>query len=227
MIHSLFLFLRNPSKKQQTHSSKKRFLFLAWLLFIAVCIIQLIIYTLLDDYFHLPPNQVGIAIKNQSMIKTILMALLIMPVIEESAFRLGLIYSKINFIISVSCLVFLSFFIFFNQSILRSAIIASVSFIILHTTIQGKTTSLLSTFFENYKNQMVWCSILFFGLLHANNFFLKEIIPILPLLVLPQLFTGLICSYTRLNMGFRYSIIVHITFNLLPIFLLLLGKSFS
>lgn len=55
-----------------------------------------------------------------------------------------------------------------------------------------------------------YSSAVAFGVLHIENHQIENFIPMLPiLLVLPQIFTGLLLGYIRISMGLRWSILFH------------------
>lgn len=227
MISAFISFIKKPSQKNDNPPSKGQFIIATWLLFIGVCIIQLMVYISLDNYLILPPNKVSAAIKNQSYLETILMAIVIMPIIEEAGFRLGLVFSKINFKVSATAFFFLIFFVFLQTSLTLSAVFAVAIFVFFHLLMKKNLTDSIKGFYQKHNGKIIWVSIICFALLHANNFFSPRILFVLPLLVIPQLFTGFICSYARINFGFFYAVIIHAIFNLLPVSIMLIGKYYS
>ena len=59
-----------------------------------------------------------------------------------------------------------------------------------------------------------YISVVLFGAVHLFNFEqYDETLWAAPLLVSPQLFTGIVLGYTRIRMGIRYSILMHACFN--------------
>ena len=59
-----------------------------------------------------------------------------------------------------------------------------------------------------------YLSIILFGAVHLFNFDqYEQTLWAAPLLVAPQLFSGLVLGYTRIKMGLQYSILMHACFN--------------
>lgn len=105
-------------------------------------------------------------------------------------------------------------FIIFGISLLISRIIF----------LQLKKNQKLKLFFlkfysKNYFSYF-YLSAISFGVAHITNYQINNFIPILPiLLVLSQIFAGLMLGYVRISMGLRWCICFHILHNL--IFLLI------
>lgn len=65
---------------------------------------------------------------------------------------------------------------------------------------------------------LVYSSSIAFGMSHISNFsfsFNQNLWFIYPLLVLPQLFGGLILAYIRVRLNFRYGVVYHMLWNLI------------
>ena len=72
-----------------------------------------------------------------------------------------------------------------------------------------------------------YSSAVAFGALHIGNNQIENFLPILPvLLVLPQIFTGLLLGYIRISMGLRWSILYHGLHNSFLVALLFLFPNF-
>lgn len=78
---------------------------------------------------------------------------------------------------------------------------------------------------SRYFSWAVYISILLFGLVHLFNFTEYEnAIWLAPLLIAPQLITGLFLTFIRVRMGFVYGVLYHALFNALLIGPMLLIK---
>ena len=75
--------------------------------------------------------------------------------------------------------------------------------------------------FEAAFPALFWLSILIFGLLHLTNY--PRLSWALVPMVLPQLWTGLLLSYTRMRIGLPASMLIHAAANSAAISLALLG----
>jgi hypothetical protein len=71
-------------------------------------------------------------------------------------------------------------------------------------------------FLKNHYRLFFYVSALIFGLMHIFNFtgINKFNFVFTPLLVLPQIFVGLILGYLRTQYGFKYGVLFHAMINL-------------
>ncbi|MEO5891650.1 MAG: CPBP family glutamic-type intramembrane protease [Ferruginibacter sp.] len=73
----------------------------------------------------------------------------------------------------------------------------------------------LSRFYIKNYSLYFYTAAITFGVAHIGNFQIGHFIPVLPVvLVLPQIFAGLILGYIRIVMGIRWSIAFHCLHNL-------------
>ena len=76
----------------------------------------------------------------------------------------------------------------------------------------------------NKYNLYFYLSVISFGAAHIGNYESAHFIPLLPiLLVLPQIFGGLMLGYIRVFMGLRWSILFHALNNLFFLILLFIN----
>ncbi len=67
-----------------------------------------------------------------------------------------------------------------------------------------------------YFKFIFYISALVFGLLHINNLdFPGYAVIVLPIMVLPQIFSGLLLGFMRMKYGFIYSVLLHMSFNII------------
>lgn len=147
------------------------------------------------------------------------------PIMEELAFRIGLQFSRVNFSLMIT---FLFFYIFrellsiyysehFEELLDFKNLILATSLGLLTFTVITKNKKIefyLRELWKKYSFLIFWGSFIIFGGFHIFNFDLsKQIIYWLPLLILPQISSGIILGYTRLKYGITYSIMVHIIIN--------------
>lgn len=145
---------------------------------------------------------------------TILITLL-GPLVEETAFRLGLIPNRVAISISTGVLLFfLSGPVFFVDDLGKYSIRVFTSTVISIVS-YAYSPSNLTYFFNKYYNSMIYLSSILFAALHIGNFNVvhKEVFFLYPFYVLPQFFMGLISSWLRIQQGFIWSVVFHILIN--------------
>jgi len=165
--------------------------------------------------FNIP----DVSLVNMSYFRKVILGIIIAPIAEEFIFRLILKEDKKHFyLFGLVCLAYVSVGIFLNH--FGTAIIIAVIFIL------G-----ISLGFSNYKGKidlyskknykyLYFGSILFFGLVHGDNYsfeFYYQML-LIPFLTLPQIGMGFFLSYIRVNYGIIYSIAFHVMINLSILF---------
>ncbi|MEO1621167.1 MAG: CPBP family intramembrane glutamic endopeptidase, partial [Cyanobacteria bacterium J06632_3] len=87
----------------------------------------------------------------------------------------------------------------------------------------------IAKFYQRYPRLIFYVLTLLFGAIHITNY-TPEALPLLPLLVLPQVILGLLLGFVRLRYGFLWAILLHSFHNscvLLPIAVLKIFGSAS
>ncbi len=160
---------------------------------------------------------------------------LVLPLIEEIAFRLSLIYHSIYLSLSSSALMYY----FLTKAIFQTKISAAdesfllrvslsvglgiIIFMILNNKIVSKK---VANFWSSNFKYIFYFSSLIFAWMHISKYEITWLnILLLPILTLPQLMSAIIYGYTRVSFGFRYPLILHITTNIIAIGLSLLPFS--
>lgn len=86
-------------------------------------------------------------------------------------------------------------------------------------------TKLLKFYSKNFKFYF-YLSGISFGMVHIGNYEMEHYIPLLSIiLVLPQIFGGLMLGYIRIVMGLRWSICFHALHNLVFLIFLFINHS--
>ena len=143
--------------------------------------------------------------------------ILIVPIYEETIFRLPLKFSKDNLFLSLATFQFMLFYHTFNLIILVciSFLIASLPYLRI---IPDKFYSKLELIWQKYFPFIFYGLTLSFGLLHLTNFVNLKLGHYLlsPFIVSNQIFMGLMFGYVRVSFsnGFIISIILHFLINL-------------
>jgi len=157
----------------------------------------------------------------------LLVAVIIMPTVEEIGFRLSLKFKPIYLAMSLG--VFL-YYILTKAVYHTSNTMVDESFTIRFGTSIGLIILLypifniksikqyLSKVWDDHFRTIYYLSCLAFARVHIFNYELSWInLLFLPVITLPQLLTGIISGYTRVAFGFRYPLVFHMATNLLAV----------
>lgn len=146
-----------------------------------------------------------------SLYKKVLLGIILAPIYEEVLMRLLLVFNRRNIAIFITCCAV--FFVYFliksnPKFLIYSTLIVAISITCIYHN------QCLSFINNNYKI-FFYLSAIVFGLLHVFNFTGINGYNLIftPLLVLPQIFMGLILGYLRVNYGFKYGILFHAIVN--------------
>lgn len=231
-IQQLFFnFLINPTPNQETKNIKTKkteFKYIVFLLFLSSIIVGLLsikIVRFIDPtiYEKLKINSSNNLTKNP-IFYTILFTLFISPIFENLASFLWLNMKKRNLLIS--------FFVLTIMLIIKGIQIQSGYYLALFPLIifilfYFSTQEQINKFGINYYGIFFYANTFVFAILHYFKFF--KILPIdyfwlIPIETLPQFTAGLFFGFTRLRLGFFWSVLLHFIINAPP-FILMLFKN--
>ncbi len=154
----------------------------------------------------------------------VLINILAFPVLEETAFRLSLVYKRLNLTLSTLLIFYYSISILLagsvidisNEIILRvglSVFVAILVYLILGIKTVGTR---VNHFWNKHRKIVLYTLLLFFTFRHLDFYALKPVVLILsPILLLPQFVGGIFLSFTRIRFGFIYAILLHTMINIL------------
>lgn len=145
--------------------------------------------------------------------KMIFLGILVLPFFEETIFRLLLKPTRWNiwiFLISVS--IYISLLIY-RQNYLPIVVFGGILVFVLILIFLQKNGHFN---FSHHFRYFFYLSVALFALLHMFNF--SQVnnawqLLILPVLVIPQFFMGLVLGYTRMVYGFIYAVLLHMSIN--------------
>lgn len=160
---------------------------------------------------------------------------LLLPLVEEIAFRLSLVFNSIYLSLSSSVLLYylLTKAVFHTKiSLVDESFVLRVSvalsfgtllFIILNLkTVNAK----VAQFWHSHFRYIFYISCLVFAWMHISKYeFIWVNIILLPIITLPQLLSAIIYGYTRVSFGFKYPLLLHTSMNTIAIGLSLLPFS--
>lgn len=221
LLYQIIFFIKKPSSIKITDRSTFNWSTLLriivtniFVLLLIIALIHAILFVL--EYLNIPrplPNKLNdISQQFSSKLMLFLVMCIWGPIVEECVFRLGLTLRKRDLGIAFAMLyIGLAGHIFASfswQTLLRLAIAIAI-FIgvykieILHRFIEQKK--------ETVFNVVIYLSIMTFGLVHITNFspLTAAQIPYYMVLMLPQLFAGILLAFIRLRYGFGYAVLYH------------------
>ena len=147
-----------------------------------------------------------------------LILVLVGPFFEEIVFRLGIVFSKVNFAILV-----MANFYFIQHLVLKKDLyevdFENFEYVLLSFIIYVVTFKLLSNknnyfktkiFWEKHSKAIFYLFIIYFGFVHIFNFEIDwKLLKFIPIIVLPQITTGFFFAHNRLKYGFWLVFILH------------------
>ncbi len=180
-----------------------------------------------------PPNvQSSDMAERFSPLALLLVGGIVLPLVEEIAFRLSLLFKPLYLALSSSALLYylLTKVVFHTKisavddSFVHRLVLALsfgvLLFFILHIKAINER---VAHFWDAHFPGIFYTLCLIFAWMHISKYEISWLnILLLPILTLPQLFSAFIYSYTRVLFGFKYPLILHVTMNSIAIGLTLL-----
>lgn len=160
---------------------------------------------------------------------------LLVPLIEETVFRLWFVYSKIKLSLSISVL--LPYMIFYlaryvfntewgNLYLVSNLASVCIIFPLIFFILKRYEDREIIFFWKKNQKKIIIISSLIFGLSHIVNYTITpSVILFSPILFLPQIFAGFIFSYTRVRIGFVAGVASHSLYNFTIYLLFILYKT--
>jgi membrane protease YdiL (CAAX protease family) len=149
-----------------------------------------------------------------------LLALVWAPLIEEMLFRYGLRRPGI----ALWLVPLMGFALWHGPGLEQSMLFLIAIFLLYRSTRYTPVPSPRArVWLRSYRNSFFWVfhlSVIAFAVMHIYNFSFQSIAWwMVPLLVLPQWFTGLVLGWMRVTRGIAAAILLHALFNLGPLLL--------
>jgi hypothetical protein len=193
-----------------------------------VKILFLIPISLLVGLVHDPENLTKTSMAERfSPLMLVLVTVLILPVVEEIAFRLSLKFKPIY--LALTSGVFLYYLLTkavfgtkisaVDETFITRAALSLGLVLLLYPLLNMKSISKkLSEIWTNHFRSIYYVSCITFAWIHIFNYEWTWMnLLFLPLITLPQLMTGIISGYTRTAFGFRYPLFFHMATNLIAV----------
>lgn len=227
LLKDILNFVKNPIPDSNTVKTTKTKIYDTIGLFV-VKLFFLIPISVLVGFIHDPENLTKSNMAERfSPLVLILVAVIILPTIEEACFRLSLKFKPSYLALSTGILAYyISTKIIFHTRIsaiddsflirLSTAIgVAFICFLILQFNPVKKA---LARFWNKHFSWIYYLSCLSFAWIHIFNYELNWTnLLFLPLITLPQLMSAIIAGYTRVAFGFQYPLLFHMSTNLIAI----------
>lgn len=219
---TFFQFILNPKQGKNLEFKRHEKLINTFILFTQNFLLAIVAVSI---SFALRPKNLGIVQLEDiySPMFFSLVSVIILPLMEETAFRLYLVFKPIFLALSISIIsyYYTTFSIFEtyvtdikNDFLIRvsiSLLIGTISFFLLN-----KLAHRIKIFWNNNFKWIFYFSILVFGLVHIMNYEINIYSLLLtPLIILPQLISGSFYGFIRVQYGIIYGIIAHILNNTL------------
>lgn len=162
----------------------------------------------------------------------ILVGGLIVPLIEEAAFRAHFKMGRLSLSATIAGLVYLALSavlvadrglregLYEDGAMLRYALSFSVGGLVYFLTGRGSWLAWLKSFWLQHFAKIFWFSIIAFGATHIEryaNFSWAEHGFFVPLIILPQIIAATFYTYTRMRYGFAWAVVLHGLNNALPV----------
>lgn len=138
------------------------------------------------------------------------------PLIEETIFRLGLSFKKIDCCISIPVTLFVIVNLLQQSLFLNIPLCLLAAFLLFKYTKQSDYDNIG----QKYGNAIIYLSIIVFGLIHITNFLpiIRTSFATCLISVIPQTTLGCVLTYYRLHLGFFYGWAFHAAINSFAIF---------
>ncbi len=232
LFRDLLTFIKNPESERKSIKSVK------WRVYdtIGLYILKLILLIPVLLFFALIYDPENIQKANMaarlSPVALLMVGGLILPLLEEVAFRLSLRFrpSFLALSLGVFCYYLLTKLIYHTKVSLvdesfamrvGASLLASLLIYLLVRLESVKQQ--LASFWDNHFSIIYYATCLVFAWIHVSKYELTLLnILLLPILTLPQLLSAVIYGYIRISFGFQYPLVFHSCTNVIAISLSLL-----
>lgn len=166
----------------------------------------------------------AVTLSARGLLRAVLMTALIAPVFEELLFRFGLSFRKAAVGISLACVALFPAFSHNNTATPATwAISCAIAIAVFCGIYFATTEGFWQRKKENWQITAIWLTSITFGLVHLCAFssLSWSLLPYALATCLIPFFAGCSCAYLRVNVGFGWSLAMHIFNNIPGIFIML------
>jgi len=220
-------FIKNPKSEENQEKSLKFKIYDTIGLFILKLI--LLIPVILFFGFVYDPENVGISNMSTrfSPLLFLLIGGIILPFLEEIAFRLSLIFKPSYFALTSGALAYYistkliyhtKMSAFDESFVVRIVISLLVGVLVFLLVNIEQIKEKLTVFWKSNFRSIYYVSCMVFAWMHISMYEINVInILLLPILTLPQLMDAISFGYIRVSFGFQYPLFFHMSNNLIGI----------
>ncbi len=218
ILNNLWVLIKSGFvlEEERTLRQSVKFLYRLFLMLILFKIIYFTSTFLIKtiDLNNFPVVSKDFEVDTLSGIYQFLILAFITPIIEELTFRLGLRFTKFNFIVMICGFTYIISKLIFQLHWSYTLIIIAFIAIILTVILKQQLLERLASFWENNRLFVFYFLLVSFSTPHILNYEMSiATLLYLPLLMLPHFLAGLVFSYARLKSGIVLSISLHILNN--------------
>jgi hypothetical protein len=226
-VGELFDFLIHPGINLSTEQSSKKTLIDVLFYLVLSFLLVGIIGGILSAIFSIQNTVISDMSADKFILRTLLIGCILIPLLEESVFRLPLKFKPLYLGIAIAIMSW----VFINKVNLiygdsESIIYRVLSFLtaiplgMLSFYYAKKHSEYLRIFWQNNFRFIFYASILLFGLSHVANLDIpSKNIYYMPIIILPWFIGGYITGFIRIKYGFIFGVLYHGLFNLIPVLL--------
>ncbi len=226
-------FILSRNRDYENHSKKWMvgYAVLFWVISRVIVMILMGLSMAIYDHLGINPKELTdfggdptVTKASGSIVRGLLIIALMAPVFEEFLFRFGLSFKRYAVAVSCACIGLFPAFSHNKTATLSTWLICICMAIVFFTLIYYTTTN---NFWSEKKSRWqvpaMWITSIAFGLVHLIAFSTLSwmLLPYALIVSLAPFFAGCSCSYLRVNMGFGWSIGMHILNNLPGIVIML------
>lgn len=233
LFRDILNFIKTPTLQEQKEKPTRLKIYDTIGLFIVkmVCLIPVVLFfAVVYDPENVQSTRMA---ERFTPLVMVLVGGMILPLVEELAFRLSLRFKPVYLALSVAVF----FYYILTKLIFQTKISAvdetfmiragiSLGFGLLLWPLFSSTLfkAALGRFWQNNFRYIYYASCIVFAWIHISKYEIIWLnVLLLPILTLPQLFSALINGYTRVAFGFQYPLLFHMANNLIAIGLSLLS----
>ncbi len=215
----LVSFLKKPIFSEANKTIKEKVLS-----FILILIIDLLLMLVVFTFFFIFKDFLEEAFKTHKMKELLeelpvwgilILGVIVAPIGEELVFRFVLKYRKWSLYVFMPLLLSISInIIFWIVNIQVNKMVVYFICLALFVIFDFKFSNVIKNIFKYKFHYLFYFVTILFALVHIQNFtYSKSLLILIPLLVLPQLFTGIFLGYLRVKLGFIWSMLLHFSHN--------------
>lgn len=142
---------------------------------------------------------------------------MVIPIIEETLFRLNLRYSRLNFAIFIGGVVYYLFNFLSDLERFHAISLGLLAGAMVWLLIKPNINQILCDFWKVHTKKIFYLFLSIFTLIHITNYEMtSSLFFISPILVLPHFVGGIFYSYARLKAGILFAICLHAINNAIP-----------